>query len=186
MPDGFGDVSIFLKFRAFSAPEEAGDYFVGFFLAGEFPSGSLPNGMGHTIWSPMLAAAKGWSWFDVQSTLNGSLPQSGTPVLGRQILFNNTFQFKLFDGKLWPEVGPHSGNAETFLTPGLLIGPFKLARRLHFEPGVGTRSPPHTFICTTTAGFGPCGFLSDPRRFSQSHPAPLPALASPRKTLYRK
>jgi hypothetical protein len=75
-----------------------------FLPCGEFPSGSLPNGMGHTIWSPMLAAAKGWSWFDVQSTLNGSLPQSGTPVLGRQILFNNRFQFKLFGGKLWPEV----------------------------------------------------------------------------------
>src|SRR5579871_3132369 len=28
-PDGFGDVSMFFKFRAFSAPEGHGDYFIG-------------------------------------------------------------------------------------------------------------------------------------------------------------
>jgi hypothetical protein len=149
MPDGFGDVSIFVKFRAFSAPEGHGDYFVGLFLGGQFPSGSLPNGLGHTVWSPMIAAAKGWAWFDVQSTLSGNLPQSGTSILGRQILFNNTVQVKLFGGKLWPELetnstfyvdGPHHGDQTTYLTPGLLIGPFKVARRLKFEPGVGLQT----------------------------------------------
>ena len=40
LPDGFGDVSILLKFRAFSATEGEGDYFVGFFLGGSFPSGT--------------------------------------------------------------------------------------------------------------------------------------------------
>jgi hypothetical protein len=33
--------------------------------------------------------------------------------------------------------GPHSGDQETFLTPGVLIGPFQIAERLHFEPGFG-------------------------------------------------
>jgi hypothetical protein len=74
IPDGFGDVSIFLKFRAFSAPEETGDYFVGFFLGGSFPTGDAPNGMNHTVWSPMIAAAKGWKFFDYQTTLSGNLP----------------------------------------------------------------------------------------------------------------
>lgn len=153
MPDGFGDVSIFLKFRAFSAPEEHGDYFVGFFLAGEFPTAALPNGLGHTIWSPMLAAAKGWGRFDVQSVLGGNLPQSGTAILGRQILFNNTFQFHVL-GKFWPELetnttfyvqGPHNGNQSTYLTPGLLIGPFKIARRLHFVLGAGFQTAVSSF-----------------------------------------
>lgn len=147
MPDGFGDVSIFMKFRAFSAPEEQGDYFVGFFLGGTFPSGDVPNGMGHTVWSPMIAAAKGFGPIDIQTTLSANLPQSGTDVLGRQILFNNTIQYaihKIF----WPELesnsvffidGPHSGETESFVTPGLLVGPFQVADRLHFEPGGGVQ-----------------------------------------------
>jgi hypothetical protein len=147
MPDGFGDVSIFLKFRAFSAPEEKGDYFVGFFLGGTFPSGTVPNGMGHTVWSPMLAAAKGWGTFDWQITLSANLPQSGTEILGRQIVFNNTVQYAIH--KIWwPELesnttffvdGPHSGETQSFVTPGLLVGPFTVAERLRFEPGGGVQ-----------------------------------------------
>jgi hypothetical protein len=143
--DGFGDVSIFLKFRAFSAPEGKGDYFVGFFLGGEFPSTTSPNGLGHTLWSPMVAVAKGWGSFDVQSTLSANLPQSGTNVLGRQIVFNNTFQYRV--AKIfWPEVetnstffvdGPLSGDKETYITPGLITGPFQIAKRLRFATGFG-------------------------------------------------
>jgi len=143
--DGFGDVSMLLKFRAFSAPEGKGNYFLGFFLAGSFPSAKQPNGLGHTVWAPMIAASKGWGRFDVQSTLSASLPQSGTDVLGRQILFNNAFQFKV--GKVfWPQIetnstffvdGPHSGERQTFLTPGLVVGSFHTLQRLRFSPGVG-------------------------------------------------
>lgn len=145
MKGGFGDTSIFLKFRIASATEGKGGYFIGAFLGGSFPTGTPPNGMGHTIWSPMFAAAKRWSFFDWQTNLSGSLPQSGTATLGRQILFNNTFQFSIHN-KIWPEIednatffkqGPHAGNTENFLTPGLLIGPFRIAERLHFEPGGG-------------------------------------------------
>jgi hypothetical protein len=147
VPDSFGDVSIFLKFRAFSAPEGKGDYFVGFFLGGDFPSATTPNGLGHTVWSPRIAAAKGWGFFDVQGTLGGNLPQSGISVLGRQILFDNTFQFKVAN-IFWSEVetnstffvdGPLSGNNETFLTPGLITGPFQIAERLHFAAGFGVQ-----------------------------------------------
>lgn len=145
VPDGFGDVSILLKFRASSEPEGKGDYFVGLFLGGEFPSGARPNGLGHTVWSPMIAVAKGWRFFDVQSTLNAASPQSGINVLARQILFNNTFQFKVAN-IFWPEVetnstffvdGPLSRNKETFITPGLITGPYQIAERLHFITGFG-------------------------------------------------
>jgi len=44
-PDGLGDLSWQVKFRAFSATEGKGDYFVGFFLAGSFPTGTPPNGL---------------------------------------------------------------------------------------------------------------------------------------------
>ena len=145
VPDGFGDVSMFLKFRAFSAPEGKGNYFLGLFLGASFPSAPPPNGVGHTIWSPMIAASKGWGRFDVQSTLSASLPQSGTNLLGRQILFNNAFQLKVAK-VFWPQIetnstffvdGPHSGNQQTFLTPGLVVGSFRIFQRLLFAPGIG-------------------------------------------------
>src|SRR6266852_2078042 len=68
--DGFGDVSIFTKFRAFSAPEGKGDYFVGLFFGASFPTGNPPNGTGHTVLTPMLALSKGWGRFTIQNTLS--------------------------------------------------------------------------------------------------------------------
>ena len=94
----------------------------------------------------MIAGSKGWGNFDIQSTLSGTLPGSGTAVLGRQIVFNNTAQYHLKKPHLWPEleanstffvVGPHSGESQLFLTPGLLTGPFELSGRLHFTFGAG-------------------------------------------------
>lgn len=147
IPDGFGDVSVFLKFRVASAPESRGGYFLGFFVGGSFPSAQSTNGMGHTVWSPMLAAGKRWKFFDWQTNLAGTLPQSGTPVLGRQILFNNTFQFNVAR-KFWPEVennsifyvdGPNSGSYQNFITPGLIVGPFPLMERLHLTLAGGVQ-----------------------------------------------
>ena len=147
VPNGFADVTMFLKFRAYSAPEGKGDYFVGLFLGGSFPSASRPNGLRHTVWAPMIAAAKGWGPFNVQSTLSASLPQSGTNVLGRQLLFNNAFQLRVAK-VFWPQVetnstffvdGPHSGSQQTFLTPGLVVGSFKIFQRLRFSPGIGVQ-----------------------------------------------
>jgi hypothetical protein len=155
-PDGFGDVSMFIKFRAFSAAEGQGAYFVGLFLGASFPSGALPNGTGHTTWSPMIAAAKGWGHFDIQSTLSGNIPQSGTAFLGRSIVFNNTFQYNV-KTRIWPEIevnstffvdGPRSGNSEAFLTPGIIFGRFHLGGRLSFIAGTGLQvavTPFHEF-----------------------------------------
>jgi len=92
-----------------------------------------------------LGGAKRWGFFDWQSTLGGSLPQSGTLVLGRELDFNNTFQFSIFN-KIWPEVednatflvdGPNSGKKQNFLTPGVILGSFRVGERLHFETGAG-------------------------------------------------
>ncbi len=63
VPDGFGDLSFQVKFRAFSATEGQGDYFVGFFFGGSVPTGTPPNGIDHAILSPTLAAAKGLGHF---------------------------------------------------------------------------------------------------------------------------
>ncbi len=145
--DGNGDTSLFVKFRAFSAPEGKGDYFVGLFMGASFPSGSPPNGLGHTVLSPMLALAKGWGPFSIQNTFSGSLPTSGTNVLGRAFLWNTTFQYGI-KGKIWPMIeqnstffsdGPDSGKKQTFLTPGVVFGMFQVAERLRFGIGGGVQ-----------------------------------------------
>ena len=145
--DGNGDTSLFIKFRAFSASEGKGKYFVGLFLGASFPSGNAPNGLGHTVLSPMLALAKGWGPFSIQNTLSGSLPTSGTNALGRAVVWNTAFQYGI-KGKIWPMIeqnstffsdGPASGKKETFVTPGVVFGMFQVADRLHFGIGSGVQ-----------------------------------------------
>src|SRR6266446_2831081 len=136
-PDGFGDLSWQVKFRAFSATEGKGDYFVGFFLGGLFPTGAPPNGLGHSVLSPTFAAAKGIGPWDIQSTIGANLPASGTNLLGRTIVFNTAVDYRI-RGKIWPMIEQNSifwsggtleGKKEVFLTPGIVLGSFPLAER---------------------------------------------------------
>jgi hypothetical protein len=146
-PDGFGDFAFQIKYRAFSAPEGRGDYFVGFFFAGSLPTGSPPNGIGHTILTPTLAAAKGIGPWDIQTTFGANLPASGTNLLGRAIVFNTAVDYKI-KGKIWPMLEQNSvfwsggnldGKKQVFLTPGLVFGGFQLAERLRFAFGAGVQ-----------------------------------------------
>jgi hypothetical protein len=144
-PDGIGDLAWQVKFRAFSATEHQGDYFVGFFLGGTFPTGDPPNGTGHTILTPTFAAAKGIGPWDIQSTIGGNLPMSGASTLGRTIVFNTEVNYRI-KGTLWPMLeqnstfavgGTSDGKKVVFLTPGVVVGSFPLAKRLRFAIGSG-------------------------------------------------
>jgi hypothetical protein len=145
--DGFNDLSYQVKFRAFSAPEGKGDYFVGFFLGGTVPTGSVPNGLGHAILSPTFAVSKGLGQWDIQSTIGATLSTGGTSVVGRAILFNTAVDYRI-KGKIWPMLeqnstfwvdGPLIGNKQVFLTPGLVLGSFPLLERLRVGVGVGVQ-----------------------------------------------
>jgi hypothetical protein len=147
VPDGFGDLSFQVKFRAFSATEGRGDYFVGLFLGGSIPTGTPPNGIGHTILSPTLAAAKGLGHWDIQTTLGANLPVSGANILGQAIIFNTAVNYKI-KGKVWPMLeqnstfwsgGTMDGKKQVFLTPGIVLGSFDVAERLHFAVGAGVQ-----------------------------------------------
>ncbi|HZC81395.1 MAG TPA: hypothetical protein VE222_06685, partial [Nitrospiraceae bacterium] len=146
-PDGFGDFSFQVKYRAFSAPEGQGDYFVGFFMGGSFPTGTPPNGLDHTILSPTFAAAKGLGPWDIQSTIGANLPASGTNILGRMIIFNTAVDYRI-KGKIWPMLEQNStfwsggaldGKTQVFLTPGLVFGSFPFEERLHLTFGTGVQ-----------------------------------------------
>jgi hypothetical protein len=145
--EGFGDLAFQVKFRAFSQPESRGDYFVGFFFGGSLPTGSPPNGIGHAVLSPTLAAAKGIGHWDIQTTLGANLPVSGANILGRAIVFNTAVDYRI-KGRIWPMLEQNSvfwsggtldGKKQVFLTPGLVLGSFQLAERLRFAIGAGVQ-----------------------------------------------
>ena len=146
--DGIGDLAWQVKFRAFSAPEGKGDYFVGLFMGGTVPTGSANNGAGHVAWAPTVAAAKGIGPWDLQTTLGTILPASGTSTLGRTVIFNTAVNYRI-KGKIWPMLeqnstlwhgGLYDGKKEVFLTPGIVLGSFPLAGRMHVAVGAGVQT----------------------------------------------
>ena len=145
--DGAGDVSMSFKIRVLSAPEGKGDYFVGLTGGASFPSGSALNGAGHSVLSPALGLGKGLGSFNIQNAFSGSLPTSGTKVLGRAFIWNTAVQYRI-KGRVWPMIeqnsnfisdGPDSGKKQTFLTPGILFGTFRLAGRSGVSAGGGVQ-----------------------------------------------
>ncbi len=147
LPDGFGDLSFQVKYRAFSGTEGRGDYFVGFFLGGSLPTGSRRNGIGHAILSPTLAVAKGIRHWDIQTTFGANLPASGANLLGRAIIFNTAVDYKI-KGRIWPMLEQNSefwlggtldGKKQVFVTPGVVWGSFPVAERLRFAIGSGVQ-----------------------------------------------
>lgn len=146
-PDGFGDLPLMLKFRVASGNASNGDYLVTFLLSATVPTASRPNGLGEAVLTPTLALGKGWRRFDVQTTFGANLPAADTQQLGRQLLWNTTFQYRA-GWKLWPEVeanstffeqGPSAGETQTFLTPGLGFGRVHLFRGLRFSMAGGVQ-----------------------------------------------
>jgi hypothetical protein len=143
--DGLGDVAFLVKYRLLSANEERGNYILTAFLGWSLPTGDHKNGGLHAVITPTIAYGKGIKDFDVQGTFGIALPTADTNLVGRNYLFNNTFQYRVFR-KLWPEVelnttvfqdGKNDGKTQNFVTPGLVLGRFHLWGRVGFTVGGG-------------------------------------------------
>lgn len=141
--DGFGDIPVMLKFRLAASGPREGDYLVTLLLSATVPGGS--NAMRDAVLSPAIAFGKGWGKFDVQSTLGANLPSGDTTTLGRQLLSNTAFQYRMFR-RFWPEVeinstffvaGENAGETQMFFTPGLGFGRVRLWRALRFSTAGG-------------------------------------------------
>ena len=77
------------------------------------------------------------------------MPDDGAPrnQMGTPVVSNTTFQYHLFD-YLWPEVefnytwypnGIHLGENQLFVTPGLVLGRFKIHNRIGCTVGAGVQ-----------------------------------------------
>jgi hypothetical protein len=144
-PGAFGDLPLMLKFRIISAERGEGNFLLTFILGATAPTGSHRYGAGDAVLTPALAFGKGWGRFDVQSTLGLNLPAGATAKLGRQLQWNTAFQYQAA-WKLWPELevnstfyktGPHAGDKQVFLTPGLGFGRVRLGKGFRFSSAAG-------------------------------------------------
>jgi hypothetical protein len=143
--NGWGDVAFLVKYRLLSANEEHGSYILTAFLGWSLPTGQFSNGALHPVITPTIAYGKGFGNFDLQGTIGVGLPTADTSTLGRTIAWNNTFQYRVVR-KFWPEVelnstffqdGKNDGQKQNFVTPGLVMGRFRLIGRVGFTVGGG-------------------------------------------------
>lgn len=142
---GFGDLPLQVKFRIASAEPSEGNYLLTFILAATAPTGSRRYGAGDGTVTPTIATGKGFGRFDVQSTFGANLPTGNTTKLGRQLQWNTAFQYQAA-WELWPELevnstfyktGPHAGEQQVFLTPGLGFGRVRLRKGFRFSSAAG-------------------------------------------------
>jgi hypothetical protein len=143
---GFGDEAFLrVKQQLASSPASGGNYFVTVWLQVQAPTGIAPLTSNAWTYLPTLAIGKGWGDFDIQTTVGAVLPASDVAKLGDQIQTNVAFQYHLMK-VFWPEFevnwtyyvdGQRGGLNQVFLTPGLVIGRFKLADGIMFTTGVG-------------------------------------------------
>ena len=143
--DGFGDLAFLVKYRLLSANEESGNYILTAFLGWSVPTGQYKNGALHPVITPTIAYGKGFSNFALQGTFGVGLPTADTSLVGRSYAWNNTFQYRAFR-KFWPEVelnstffqdGKNDGQKQNFVTPGLIMGRFRIWGRVGFTVGGG-------------------------------------------------
>ncbi len=143
--NGWGDAAFLVKYRLLSANEKHGNYILTAFLGWSLPTGQFSNGALHAVITPTIAYGKGFGNFDAQGTFGIALPVADTNLIGRSFLFNNTLQYRVLR-KLWPEVefnstvfqdGKNDGRKQNFVTPGLVMGRFRLLGRVGFTVGAG-------------------------------------------------
>ena len=147
--DGWGDWPVFVvKYRFLSANEEHGNYIVTAFFQASKPAGNAA--FTSHVWTlqPTIAAGKGWGDFDLQATISEQFPLGESAAekrFGEPVLVNIAAQYHLLD-VLWPEVelnstwwpsGTREGKIQSFVTPGIIFGRFRIRDRFQLVAGIG-------------------------------------------------
>lgn len=143
---GFNDwPGILLKYRLISANAKEGDYVVTVFAQYGLPTGALVLTNDNHVFTPTIAAGKGFGDFDIQATLGDAIPTHDNSNAGRSIVTNITAQYH-FSKLFWPELemnrtdwigGARNARSQTYLTPGLILGRIVLNNRSKLILGVG-------------------------------------------------
>jgi len=155
---GWADETFLVKYRAVAADESHGNYIVTGFLGVSVPTGDTAFTTNHYLYTPTLAAGKGWGTrtqgMDIQSTLSAAFPGSDEKVVGVPVVWNVALQGHVLDEHFWPEVevnythfvnGPNDGKNQVVMVFGAVLGRFPIAGRLRLAVGAGYEQTVSTF-----------------------------------------
>jgi hypothetical protein len=149
--DGFGDVTFTLRYRVFARNEAKGNRILTAFLGASLPTGKNGNGSCCAIVTPGLGGGKGWGRLALMGYAGASLPVSNSAGLGHTITLHSTAEYSIGASgtlhRITPQFesnssiyigGPNDGDAQSFLTPGLIFGRFPFSRARLAEGKVAT------------------------------------------------
>jgi len=100
--NGFGDWQFLVKYRIAAGNEEHGNYILTAFFQMSVPTGEHQPGQPNPVITPTIAYGKGVGHFDVRGTLGISLPTGNEQTIGRNLLWNNVFQYRV-SKRIWQE-----------------------------------------------------------------------------------
>ncbi|MHB1236311.1 MAG: hypothetical protein ACYCY7_02000 [Gallionella sp.] len=87
---GWADEALIAKYRFLAANEENGNYIISGLLGLSVPTGSDSISSHSTVFTPSMAAGKGWGTrqhgVDIQSTFSASVPDHGQGNIGIPIV----------------------------------------------------------------------------------------------------
>lgn len=136
---------ILVKYRIISGNAKSGDYIVSVFAQYGLPTGALVLTNHNDVFTPTLAAGKGFGDFDIQATIGEAIPIHDNSNSGRSIPTNITAQYHI-SRFLWPEIemnrtdwigGQRGARTQTYITPGLIVGRIVLNKRSKLILGAG-------------------------------------------------
>jgi hypothetical protein len=136
---------ILVKYRIISRNAKSGDYIVSVFAQYGLPTGALVLTNHNDVFTPTLAAGKGFGDFDIQATIGNGIPIHDNSKSGRSIPTNITAQYHI-SRLLWPEIemnrtdwigGQRGARTQTYITPGLIVGRIVLDKRSKLIIGAG-------------------------------------------------
>lgn len=143
---GFADGNfVTIKQRLLSANEENGNYILSAFLGVQAPTG-ITAFTNRPAWfiTPTIAGGMGWGDFDFQGTIGYTFPTANEHLVGTALLTSLTLQYHLWD-YFWPELafndtqwtsGPRAGRNQLLVSPGILLGRFRIYERLKLNIGI--------------------------------------------------
>lgn len=123
-----------VRYRLASAEAERGDYVLTAYANVQAPTGLSTFTQHAWIYSPSLAAGKGFGAFDVQANVTVQVPGSRRSTIGDALVANIAFQYHVWE-YFWPQLevntthfigGRRGGLTQVYLTPGILFGRFNL------------------------------------------------------------
>ena len=128
--DGSSDATLLVKWRVASSGPAHHNYVVTADLAKSWATGSYSNGSRTGVFTPIVAAAKGFGNKNyILSSLSGTLPTGKIKTQGRTIMWNEAYQghpiswfwIDVEDNATFYKGGTNDGKMQNFLTPGFYI-----------------------------------------------------------------